>query len=932
MRVMKKYLSLLLAVAMVLSMMTVGASAEETVANISDVDSAEYYAYTDWYNDDDTSFVLTTNSELAGLAKLVNEGNNFKNKTVTLGADIDLGDREWTPIGNESNYFSGTFDGDGYTVSNLKVTGSNNKVGLFGYVKDAGGTRPSIKDLTVTNVDVSGYNYTGAIVGHSYLADISNCHVNGTVKLYGARSYVGGIVGYLGYGAATNCSVLATGTGTLGNDAAIGGYVGGIAGQVAEGTSNVISGCTVENLLLKGDCIGGISGIAHYDSAIKNNTLRNITVTVASNGSTGYNGLVTGDNRGKSGQLSYVINNTLVNTSGTDADGSALPIAGMGPSGGNTVVGTGVEFDENDKITAGTFEAAIPDGLVAEGYTVAGEGPWVVGKNYTATFNVTPADATVVVKQGETVVDPVALHSGYAYTYTVSADGYVTESGTIAAGVEGDQAITVELELAPPATYTATFAVTPSNATVVVKQGETVVEPVDGVYTLRTDSAYTYTISADGYVPVTDTIAAGTEEDQAITVELELVPPATYTATFAVTPANATVVVKQGETVVELEDGVYILRTDSAYTYTVSASGYVTKSGTIAAGTEENQTITVALVRRSYSDSSDNSSSSSSSGTSSGNPTVESNTATGADGSVTVTEVKKDGTTVETTTAVNGSTGVTTQSADGTVSTKVTITASAVETATQAQEPVVLPMAPVEAATDSAEAPVITVALPAAAESVRVEVPVEQVTSGTVAVIVNADGTETIVPTTAITDDGIALMLEEGAVLKIVDNSKDFIDVPEDSTFADNINFVAARGLFTGTTAETFSPASATTRGQVMTVLARTAGADTSGTPIEKGMEWAKEYGISDGTNASGAISRQQLATMLWRFAGAPVMDTVLVGSDSHLVQDYARMAMAWCMETGIMNGYPDGSLRPGNIATRGHVAAMTARLVQWLA
>ena len=83
---------------------------------------------------------------------------------------------------------------------------------------------------------------------------------------------------------------------------------------------------------------------------------------------------------------------------------------------------------------------------------------------------------------------------------------------------------------------------------------------------------------------------------------------------------------------------------------------------------------------------------------------------------------------------------------------------------------------------------------------------------------------------------------------------------------AEGIRYAVANGLMTGTSATTFAPAATTTRGMLMTVLARQAGEDTTGGSVwyEKGMEWAKTAGVSDGTNPGGAITREQLATMLF--------------------------------------------------------------------
>ena len=93
-------------------------------------------ATTTWFSQDTTanSFTITNAAALAGLAKLVNEGNNFSGKTIMLGNDINLNSKEWTPIGTDDNPFSGTFDGSGYTLCALTINRPNDDyVGLFGY-------------------------------------------------------------------------------------------------------------------------------------------------------------------------------------------------------------------------------------------------------------------------------------------------------------------------------------------------------------------------------------------------------------------------------------------------------------------------------------------------------------------------------------------------------------------------------------------------------------------------------------------------------------------------------------------------------------------------------------------------------------------------------------------------------------------------------
>ena len=159
-------------------------------------------------------------------------------------------------------------------------------------------------------------------------------------------------------------------------------------------------------------------------------------------------------------------------------------------------------------------------------------------------------------------------------------------------------------------------------------------------------------------------------------------------------------------------------------------------------------------------------------------------------------------------------------------------------------------------------------------------------------------------------------------------DSKSFSDVKSSDWFADAVQYVTDKGLMNGTGDNKFSPNASTTRGMLMTVLARYAGEDTTGsTPwYQKGMEWAKTNGVSDGTNPEVNITREQLVTMLYRYAGSPAADGKLDSfTDSASVSSYAVNAMQWAVANGIVNGF-NGKLNPQNNATRAEVAAILMR------
>lgn len=163
-----------------------------------------------------------------------------------------------------------------------------------------------------------------------------------------------------------------------------------------------------------------------------------------------------------------------------------------------------------------------------------------------------------------------------------------------------------------------------------------------------------------------------------------------------------------------------------------------------------------------------------------------------------------------------------------------------------------------------------------------------------------------------------------------------FNDVSANDWFASAVDYVTGKGMMNGTAANTFSPKANTTRGMLMTVLARHAGEDTTGGSVwyEKGMNWAKANGVSDGTNPQVNITREQLAAMLYRYAqnkkydvsGAKSLDGY---TDAQSVSSYAVPALQWANAAGVVTGKSGSKLDPKGNATRAEVAAMLMRFCE---
>lgn len=312
-------------------------------------------------------------------------------------------------------------------------------------------------------------------------------------------------------------------------------------------------------------------------------------------------------------------------------------------------------------------------------------------------------------------------------------------------------------------------------------------------------------------------------------------------------------------------------------------------------------------------------------------------TTTKKDGTVLTVETKKDGTVTTTEKNPDGSTSKTVQNPDGSSTAEVKTaegvkaesetTAKGEVTATvtipekAADKPVVLPLDEVKEGKNQ-----ITVKTDVAAEVV---VPVKNAGAGTVAVAVAPDGTEKVIVSSLLTEEGVSLKVDGTTTIRLVDNTKTFLDVEKTHWANEYITFVSAREMLNGTGEGYFSPAQPMTRAMLMTVLARYDGVDTSGgaTWYEKGMKWAVAEKVSDGTNPENVITREQLATMLYRYFGSPETKGSLNGfTDKDEVSDFAQTAMRWCVEKEILQGKGDNILAPKDTATRAEVSAMLMR------
>ena len=155
-----------------------------------------------------------------------------------------------------------------------------------------------------------------------------------------------------------------------------------------------------------------------------------------------------------------------------------------------------------------------------------------------------------------------------------------------------------------------------------------------------------------------------------------------------------------------------------------------------------------------------------------------------------------------------------------------------------------------------------------------------------------------------------------------------FYDLDASRWYHEAIDWAYNLGLMNGTTKSTFGPNAAATRAQTWTMLARIAGQDTrrSSTWYEVGQKWAMNLGITDGTNPMGSLTREQLAAMLYRYVGSPAVNGTLTFTDSANVSTWARNAMIWAVQNGILDGVGGNRLNPKGTTTRAQAAAIFMR------
>ena len=201
-------------------------------------------------------YTITNGAELAWIAQQCNNGSlDFKVSTVSIAEDIDLGNHEWTPIGTEEFPFLGNCQGNDKVISNLRITGTNDNVGLFGFMQSYN-TRTTLRvsNVLLENVNIKGGKHVGGLIGYAEHCAFDSCYVlTGTVE---GSEAVGGFVGRTLYTACSDCfsNVKVTATTNYG-----GGFVG--VNDTSDGMKLIVTYCFAKGSVSGPGTNGGFVGL-----------------------------------------------------------------------------------------------------------------------------------------------------------------------------------------------------------------------------------------------------------------------------------------------------------------------------------------------------------------------------------------------------------------------------------------------------------------------------------------------------------------------------------------------------------------------------------------------------------------------------------------------------------------------------------------------
>lgn len=901
-------------------------------------------------------YQITSADELAALAQIVNNGNSTYNNGDTyyaLANDIDLGSKEWTPIGDSSNYFKSKFDGQNHTISGLSVSGGySSNCGLFGYLSYA-----SVSNLKVSGA-VSGYARVGMLAGYSASSSITNCTVSGAVQ---GDDRVGMLAGHAYSSTITGC----TASGTVQGDSNYGALVGYQSSLTESG--NDTSGCTVTPL---GYTTDGNQTMAYEvsDSTattvdVKGNYKGNwIQTTYNNNGytvdKTGLTGAtITAEpkflNNGQYIQLNYTVT----------AGSSAI-------TGGNLAVYADVKIGDNDYAaieaiqqdgktiglrmvdTHSNYSGCVSENAQFNLYFAEAGGVTAVSTYWFGYYSYKEDNAFKQIGVNSTTENDSGYNSDYtSYSGSDSGLAFSWQGIELAAGESRTFSVILGVgeKSDPPqwgdyplqsgaATPVVALSVAENAAAFQVKakvqdavgQTDTLyysVETEDGIYNGKSNEVLG-SVEADG-----------TMKEIANTISTTGYPAGTYTFRFWLsnTAGAASSAVSK--------------------TIKIGENGAVDASSLDALGedvTPETYAITKAAAEK-------------------GSFTVSAASAA-AGAAVTITPSPDSGYAVASVavTRTGGTDAVDVAAGSGGTyaftmpAYPVTVTVRFTAEDTSDPDPAPNPGSSTPAAyppiiRDTAHGSV-TVSPKNPQRGDRVTITVKPDAGYEIAALTVTDRSGNAV---AVTDgaDGVYTFTQPAGKVTIEVTFREmnqtescpqddtcpmarFADLALEAWYHDGVHYCLENGLMVGAGANAFSPDAAASRGMIATILWRTAGSPAvdylmafddadAAAYYGEAVRWAAGEGVVDGYGdgrfgPDTPITREELATMLYRYAGSPAASGEhLAGfADADEVSGWAADAMSWAVANGVINGR-DGLLAPRSGATRAEMAAMLMRFCE---
>ena len=852
------------------------------------------------------------------------------NGTLTYGGSQDISFDQWTPIGNGSNPYTGTFDGAGHEISGMYINSSEKYVGLFGCI-GSGGT---VKNLTLADSTINSSNssadssseitaYVGGICGYNAGGSITNCSNSGNVSssannVSSLISCVGGICGYNDGGSITNCSNsgAVSGTGTV--DFIGGVEVGGICGRNAVGS---ITNC----YWLEGTAGAG-AGVGSSEATKKS------------------------EDEYASGEVAWLLNQRQTDKPWGQGSNDRPVLISNCPEG--VTIKTPVRI---------TIEMQNDETTEQYGYTTAGSTLASYPNNYI--FFEDDQYSTIIDKATKTFDKDTTIYAQTASTVTSIA----LNKTTLALYVNDTEQLTATVA---PENANGTILWTSSDSTVATVDSNGSVHAVGaGTATITAAAASDSSKNAACTVTVTESVYGITADTTTLyfgSVYTGYAQPAAQTVTLTNT-GNRTLTLTQPASTNRFEVGTLSMTNLAAgetATFTVQPKAGLaagTYSETIEVTSTEGAAVTISASftvksRPSYNP-----------------PTVSEETIDAiadAQPGETVTVDLSSGSTKldkevfetlagkDVTLVVDLGDGVSwtvkgsdvPEDADFTdIDMGVTMNSDGI------------PVEVVNAITGERSSVQITLAHDGAfGFTMTLTAPLGAENAGYWANLyhfdeaANAMTFETAAPIGS--DGSVSLALSHASQYAIVIDDHNhgvvtlpFTDVREGDWFYDPVCYVYSQGLMTGTSATTFEPNISLSRAMLVAVLHRLEGSPAASagdfTDVAEGdwyaqaVNWAASVGVvngfDDGTfQPNAAITREQLAAVLRNYAAYKGLDVSASGSlstftDAARVSDWAKESVEWAVGSGLLGGYEDSTLQPQGTTTRAEVASVLQRYLE---